>query len=259
MPDSVIFYVAKNPKTAELYLKMVKTCKYFFVKQPIIIVPNLRDGNGKWRCGEVPLNLTKYNCKYWITGEIYASASEFVDKNIFSPIIPKLYRCDVKCLYLFDQVISYHDLSLLITSAKRIRFDNVVVKHADSSDVPLEDIVTVAVNAKSVYVDKPTITPKTMKKLTKLSHFLKLDGFHLSDLTEVFDIDEFYGYMKKNLRTKFCIGFDPQISDAFKNRVEAIVDEILETGQFNYKPPLIDFTGLDMFKRAKLYEIYCSH
>uniref|UniRef100_A0AC35FMP9 Uncharacterized protein n=1 Tax=Panagrolaimus sp. PS1159 TaxID=55785 RepID=A0AC35FMP9_9BILA len=183
MPDSVIFYVVKNPKTAELYLKMVKTCKYFFVKQPIIIVPNLRAGNGKWRCGEGPLNLIKYICKYWITGEIYATASEFVDKNIFSPVIPKLYRCDVKCLSLSDQIISYHDLSLIISSAEWIKFTNVIVKHSDNSDVPLEDIVSIAVNAKFVYVIKPTITSKTMKYLTKLLNFTKLDDLDLYNLS----------------------------------------------------------------------------
>uniref|UniRef100_A0A914PZM8 Uncharacterized protein n=1 Tax=Panagrolaimus davidi TaxID=227884 RepID=A0A914PZM8_9BILA len=258
MPDSV-FYIATNPKTPTFYLKMVKTCKYFFVKNPIIVIPDLYARGGKWCSDHFPLTLTKYNSKYWITEEIYGSANEFVDKNIFSPIIPEIYQCDVKRLFLSDQIISYHDLSLIISSAERIKLTNVIVKHSDSSDAPLEDIVAVTVNAKSVIVDKPTITLKTIKELTKLPNFKELDGFTLYDLSEVFDIYEFYGYMKKNQHTKIYISFDEQISDAFKNRLETIVDEILETKHINYKPPLIKFYGVDIQKFVKLCRICSSH
>uniref|UniRef100_A0A914QK35 Uncharacterized protein n=1 Tax=Panagrolaimus davidi TaxID=227884 RepID=A0A914QK35_9BILA len=259
IPDSVIFYVAKNPKTAELYLKMVKSCKYFFVKNPIIIIKNLHADGGEWRSDNLPLNLTKYDCKYWITDEIKASARGLVNQNIFSSIMPKLYQCDVKYISVSDQIISFNDLSLIISSAELISFNNVIVKHADSSDVPLEDVVAIAIKACKIWVDKPTITPKTMKELTKLSHFLKLDGFVLYCLTEVFDIDEFYGYMKKNQHTKLFLTFDEQISDAFKNRLKTIVDEILGTKEFDYKPPVINFTGIDSQKFNKLYQIYESH
>uniref|UniRef100_A0A914Q0Y7 Uncharacterized protein n=1 Tax=Panagrolaimus davidi TaxID=227884 RepID=A0A914Q0Y7_9BILA len=255
MPDSIIFYIAKNPKTPELYFKMVKTCEYFFIKNPILVIPNLNADDGKWRSGNVPLNLTKYDCKFWITDKIYASADEFIDKNIFSPIIPKFYRCDVKHLFLFSQVVSFNALSLLISSAEEIYLRNVIVKKCDSV-IPLEDIVAIAVNAKKFAITKPTITSKTMKELTKLSHFSEFDYFTLYDFSEVFDIDEFYDYLKKNQHTKISIGINPQISDAFKNRLETIIDEILETKQFNYKPPFINIPGLDIQKYRKLCQIY---
>uniref|UniRef100_A0A914QJ39 Uncharacterized protein n=1 Tax=Panagrolaimus davidi TaxID=227884 RepID=A0A914QJ39_9BILA len=221
IPDSVIFYIAKNPKTAELYLKMVKICKYFFIKNPILVIDRLNTFRGKWRVNEKPLDLTKYNCKYWITHKIDASAYEFADENIFLPIIPKLYRY--------------------------------------GSNVLLEDIVTIAVNAKSVEITDPTITSKTMKELTKLPNFLRLDACTLYNLTDVFDINAFYSYMKKNQHTKCFLEFDEQISDAFKNQLKTIVDEILETRQFNYKPPFINFIGLDSQKYEKLCQIYYSH
>uniref|UniRef100_A0A914PD76 DUF3822 family protein n=1 Tax=Panagrolaimus davidi TaxID=227884 RepID=A0A914PD76_9BILA len=258
MPDSIIFYIAKNPKTAALYLKMVKTCKYFFVKNQIIVIDHLQTSYGKWMVKEKPLDLTKYNCKYWITDEICVSASESVDKNILLPIIPKLYQCDVKRLYLFSQVVSFNDLSLLILSAERIHFNNIIVKKCDSV-IPLEDIITIAVNAKTVYAHKPKITPKTMKQLLQIPHFATLVHFGLYALSEVFDIEAFYSYMKKNQHTKFYISFFPQPSDAFKNRLETIIDEILETEQFNYKPPQIRFSGLDFQKYEKLRRICNSH
>uniref|UniRef100_A0A914QQ73 Uncharacterized protein n=1 Tax=Panagrolaimus davidi TaxID=227884 RepID=A0A914QQ73_9BILA len=259
MPDSIIFYVAKNPRTAELYLKMVKTCKYFFIKNPIIIIPYLDAYGGKWRVYEKPFDLTKYNCKYWITDGIYADGFKCGNQNIFSSIISKLYRCDVKCLILYSQIISYQDLSLLISSAEKIDLNNVIVKHADSSVVQLEDIVAVAIKAKEIFDNKPTITPKTMKELTKLPNFTKLDYFTFCNVSEVFDIDAFYSYMKKNQHTKIYIRFDEQISDAFKNRLEIIVDEILETQHINYKPPFINFAEINIQKYEKLCQIYYSH
>uniref|UniRef100_A0A914QYS8 Uncharacterized protein n=1 Tax=Panagrolaimus davidi TaxID=227884 RepID=A0A914QYS8_9BILA len=259
LPDSLIFYIATNPKTAELYLKMIKTCKYFFVKNPIIIIDCLDTFGGKWRVNEKPLDLTKYNCKYWITDVISVSASVFVDKNILSTIIPKLYQCDVKCLSISHQIISFNDLSFIISSAEEIYFNNVIVKKCNSV-IPLEGIIEIAVCAKSVNIFKPTITTKTMKELTKLSHFLKLYDFTLHDLSEVFDLDAFYSYMKKNQDTQFFLTFfDEQISEGYMNRLETIVDEILETKQFNYEPPVINFTGLDIQKYKKLYRIYLFH
>uniref|UniRef100_A0A914QST9 Uncharacterized protein n=1 Tax=Panagrolaimus davidi TaxID=227884 RepID=A0A914QST9_9BILA len=234
MPDSIIFYIAKNPKTAELYLKMVKTCKYFFVKNPIIILPTLKADDGKWRVNEKPLDFTKYNCKYWITGEIYASAYESVDENILSPIIPKIYRCDVKRLYLYSQVMSFDDLSLIVSSAEKIYLKNVIVKHSDSSDIPLEDIVAIAVKAKEIYVTKPTITSKTMKELLQIPHFATLDQF------------------VKNQHTKFFLYFDDSISDAYKNRLELFIDEILETKEIDYIPPFICCPERDREKSQKL-------
>uniref|UniRef100_A0A914Q0F2 Uncharacterized protein n=1 Tax=Panagrolaimus davidi TaxID=227884 RepID=A0A914Q0F2_9BILA len=223
--------MVENKKKRLLYLKMVTTCKYFFVKNPILVVHCLNTFGGKWSVNGKPLDLTKYNCKYWITDEIEAPANEFVDKNIFRPVIPKLYRCDAKRLEL--------------------GFTNVIVKHANSSDVPLEDIVAIAIKAYQILVDKPTITSKTMKELTKVPNLSKIEYFSLSSLSEVFDIDAFYSFMKKNQHTTFSISFN-QISEAFKNRLKTIIDEILETKEFSYKPPVINFIGLDFQKYRKL-------
>uniref|UniRef100_A0A914P5E5 Uncharacterized protein n=1 Tax=Panagrolaimus davidi TaxID=227884 RepID=A0A914P5E5_9BILA len=258
MPDSVIFYITKNPKTAELYLKMVKTCKHFFIKNEIIVVPHLFAGDGKLKVMGTSFDLKKYNCKYWITNKIHASGRDRVNRNTFSPIIQKFYQCDVKDLFIYSQVVSFNDLSLLISSAEQIYLYSVTVKKCDSV-IPLEDIIAIAVKAKSVDVTKPTITPETMRELTKLSNLSKIVYFNLHNLTEAFDIDAFYSYVKKNQHTKLYISFNPQISDAFKNRLKTIVDEILETKHFSYKPPFIYFTGLDSQKCGKLYRIYFSH
>uniref|UniRef100_A0AC34FGX2 Uncharacterized protein n=1 Tax=Panagrolaimus sp. ES5 TaxID=591445 RepID=A0AC34FGX2_9BILA len=42
LPDSIMYYMAMNPKSAEVYQKLVKSCKYFYIKNPIVVVPDLR-------------------------------------------------------------------------------------------------------------------------------------------------------------------------------------------------------------------------
>uniref|UniRef100_A0A914Q512 Uncharacterized protein n=1 Tax=Panagrolaimus davidi TaxID=227884 RepID=A0A914Q512_9BILA len=87
------------------------------------------------------------------------------------------------------------------------------------------------------------ITFKTVKELLKLPHFLTLDSFHISDIPDKFDIESFYIYMKKNKQTKVYLNFDDSISEAYKIRLEDIIQEIIATEKHDYAPPFIMFLG----------------
>uniref|UniRef100_A0AC34G2F0 Uncharacterized protein n=1 Tax=Panagrolaimus sp. ES5 TaxID=591445 RepID=A0AC34G2F0_9BILA len=124
LSDSIIYYMAKNPKNANIYLKLVKSCKHFFVKNPIIIVERL---------------LRNFDEKYkWI------ASSE-----------------------------------------------------------------------------------NTVEKILKLPHFTKIDKFEMVCIPEKFDIDTFFKYIKKNNHTKFDLAFCDYLSNDYRNRIRAIIDEIL--------------------------------
>uniref|UniRef100_A0A914PJX3 Uncharacterized protein n=1 Tax=Panagrolaimus davidi TaxID=227884 RepID=A0A914PJX3_9BILA len=181
-----------------------------------------------------------------------------MDKNIVSSIIPKLYKCDPKYLFIYNQNIFFHDLSLLFESAEKIYFTDVCVKNDDGSIVSVEKIVEIAVKAKSFTFRGGSITSKTMKELLKIPNFLKLDEFYMYHISEDFDLETFYNYMKKNKTTKFWFYFENQISEAYKNRIETIIDEIITTKKFDYKPPVLAFNGDDHEKFEILRNIYFS-
>uniref|UniRef100_A0AC35EUI8 Uncharacterized protein n=1 Tax=Panagrolaimus sp. PS1159 TaxID=55785 RepID=A0AC35EUI8_9BILA len=61
--------------------------------------------------------------------------------------------------------------------------------------------------------------------------------------------------MKKNNTTQYWLNFDESISPAYKNRIEAIVDEVLSTKVLNYKAPVVDFRGLNTEKRDQLIRL----
>ena len=55
LPEAFVFYVAKNPTSPKVYHKLIRCCKYFWLKNPIITLNSLR----RWS-----------NDEYWRTDKI---------------------------------------------------------------------------------------------------------------------------------------------------------------------------------------------
>uniref|UniRef100_A0A914Q3D2 DUF38 domain-containing protein n=1 Tax=Panagrolaimus davidi TaxID=227884 RepID=A0A914Q3D2_9BILA len=241
---------------------MVRSCKYFFIKNPIIVINSRLSfyNENQWEVERKPYDITKVTCKFWITGDLLIAPlkiDETMDKKIISSIIPKLYTWSPRYLTFYNQNILFHDLSFFISSAERIYFTHVFVKNDDDSNVDVEKIFEIAVKAKMITFNRRfTITNKTMKELLKIPNFLKLDEFIMFYIPEGFDLETFYNYMKKNKTTKFWLRFEDQISETYKNRIEAIIDEIIVTKEFDYQPPCFYFPGLDQEKYKSLRNIY---
>uniref|UniRef100_A0A914R0J9 Uncharacterized protein n=1 Tax=Panagrolaimus davidi TaxID=227884 RepID=A0A914R0J9_9BILA len=246
-----MFYISKNPKSAKLYQKTIQTCKYFFIKNPIIVSPKYPYSRnlGKWCVGKTRFDFSQLICKFWIT-ENY---------NI-SSILPKLYKCDAKNVNLKNKVISFNDLSMFTKTAEDITFNEITVKDSDGSIAPFEKIFETFIYVKKFRFDSelilPNITSKTFNELSKIPHFSKLQLMDLNNIPDTFDIENFYIYMKENKTTKFWLEFHKSVSVPYKTRLEAIIDEILGTKKFNYKPPMIDFDGLENAKKFRLYDFF---
>uniref|UniRef100_A0AC35EY85 Uncharacterized protein n=1 Tax=Panagrolaimus sp. PS1159 TaxID=55785 RepID=A0AC35EY85_9BILA len=238
-----MFYISMNPTTTKLYQKIIQICKYFFIKNPIIVSPNYPYSIDldKLCVGKTRFDFSQLICKYWIT--------EYL---IFTSILPKLYKCEAKKVNICDQVISFNDLSMFTKTAEDITFDTVTVRNYDNSIVPFEKIFEAFINAKMFrffsYSFLSNITSKTFNELLKIPHFSKLQLMDFDNICDTFDIEAFYVYMKENKTTKFRLQFDNSISAPYKNRLEEIIDEILGTKNFSYKPPYIHFHGLESGK-----------
>uniref|UniRef100_A0AC34FWQ4 Uncharacterized protein n=1 Tax=Panagrolaimus sp. ES5 TaxID=591445 RepID=A0AC34FWQ4_9BILA len=158
LPDSFMYYIAMNPKSAEVYQKLVKSCKFFYIKNPILVVPRL--------------------------------------------LIPQ------------------SSLS--------------------------------------------SITSKTVSELAKIPHFTTLTSMEMCGVPESFDLDALSMYTKTNKMTVFYLEFADSISHAYKNRLEAIIDEIIETKTHDYKPIIMKYSELDeekfrsffVYENVVLFEFY---
>uniref|UniRef100_A0AC34F7W8 DUF38 domain-containing protein n=1 Tax=Panagrolaimus sp. ES5 TaxID=591445 RepID=A0AC34F7W8_9BILA len=198
--------------------------------------------------------MTNLTSKLWMTEKL--CCYNFNKENYISSVFPKIYRCDVFHLILENQTFTFNEHIFISLAAKRIIYRDIVVKTADGSIVPFEKLVEAVPKVKKITFkhenSRSNINSKTFTELLKIPHFSKLQRLNLENIPEVFDFDAFYGYMKKNKFIKFDLEFSASISDAYKNRVETIIDEILQTEKHTYRVPLINFHGLSEEKFYKL-------
>uniref|UniRef100_A0A914QRG2 Uncharacterized protein n=1 Tax=Panagrolaimus davidi TaxID=227884 RepID=A0A914QRG2_9BILA len=259
-PDSVIYYMIKNPISPKIYEKLIKCCKYFFSKNPIIIIPCLKfdhDGNG-WKVvrneTSTKIDVTNVSNKLWITNELSVYEDEDTTNeipfilNLASSVIPKFYKCDVTELTLKKQNIFFTEYLMLALNVKVLAFVDVIVKNLDGTLTSVEKLIEITED-----VPSPPST-KTFEELLKLSHFFTLEIFIWVGISEGFDIEKFYNYIK----TKFHLCFDDQLSDEYQNFLESIINETIETEKPEYQPPFISYAGMNLEKYEKLEPIFAE-
>uniref|UniRef100_A0A914PL86 Uncharacterized protein n=1 Tax=Panagrolaimus davidi TaxID=227884 RepID=A0A914PL86_9BILA len=100
------------------------------------------------------------------------------------------------------------------------------------------------------------ISENTVKELSIIPHFSKICEIVLHEIRETFDIETCFAFIKKNKYTRFAIDFHYDISEAYKIRVETVIDEIVQTENHDYKVPYIYFSELDHKKEKKLRTLY---
>uniref|UniRef100_A0AC34FSL2 DUF38 domain-containing protein n=1 Tax=Panagrolaimus sp. ES5 TaxID=591445 RepID=A0AC34FSL2_9BILA len=256
--------MAKNPKNAEVYQKLIRSCKYFFVQNPIIVLERIfirkqkSEFNNVIKCSDIDRLLSKL----WVT-EKFENSPKFMDPKIYrsliSSTIPKLYQVDAKECFIRDQILSFKEFLFLSSNVQHIVLNCTVVKNEDGSVVPLEKLVAVLPNVKIVefYDSTPSsISKNTVQELLMLPHFSTINKFEFYNVPEIFDFVMFFDYMKTNKHTDFVFWLRDLISEDYKNRIEAIIDEILESQIYEFKIPLIRGAGIDDEKWIKLYVLW---
>uniref|UniRef100_A0AC34GRT7 Uncharacterized protein n=1 Tax=Panagrolaimus sp. ES5 TaxID=591445 RepID=A0AC34GRT7_9BILA len=281
LPDSIMFYIAKNPSSVNVYQKLIKSCKYFFVRNPIIVLSELCNDYEGWQTsiqnvssregGRIMypfvsiqnIDINNTCAKFWITDGFKVDGSYVKNNRIMSSIIPKIYRCDAERLYLSNQIVFLDELMFLgLNVGDDLNLDSVIVKNEDDTVVALEKLVELFPQASGITYKSPagisTVTSKTFKALLEIPHFLTYYKFNLNEIPEDFDIEIFYVYMKKNKYTRVSLSFSDTLSEAYKDRLEAIIDEIIESKNHGYKVPLITFHGLHDQKDKKIRNLFLT-
>uniref|UniRef100_A0A914Q860 Uncharacterized protein n=1 Tax=Panagrolaimus davidi TaxID=227884 RepID=A0A914Q860_9BILA len=260
--DSLINYITKNPSNSKAWQKLIQSCKYFFAKNPVFVFDKLEYKSKKWMVSlnetKKRIDFTKILIKLWITDKF--NASNGPQKSVLS-IIPKLYKCDAKYLSLMNDVIPYKDFLFLSSNLEQIVFHNIIVKNENDEIIPFEKLFAVLPKIKECYfynnLTCSSITTNTVKELLKMPHFSKINR-DLYYIPEEFDIETFFRYLRKNKHSTFYLRFRSGISETYKNRLEAIVDEILSIENHDYKIPNIYFIDLPNEKWKKLHTIFFS-
>uniref|UniRef100_A0AC34GPX4 Uncharacterized protein n=1 Tax=Panagrolaimus sp. ES5 TaxID=591445 RepID=A0AC34GPX4_9BILA len=238
-PDSIMFYISKNPKNSKLIQKMIKSCKYFFVQNPFIKILDLNIYfKNEWQTSYdgISVDLKKFPSRIWVTGMMTVENPK--EQNDISFIIPQIYQYDAIELCLNDINISYNIFKFLAVKCEIIRFTNVTVKDESGSIVALEKLVKVVSNVKEFHYDlgnngSKIITSKTVNALLKIPHFSQIELFSLENVPE------------KNKKTLIQLKFEDSVSVEYQNRLQIIVDEIYRKKKPKYQEPYIGFPGMN--------------
>uniref|UniRef100_A0A914Q5U7 Uncharacterized protein n=1 Tax=Panagrolaimus davidi TaxID=227884 RepID=A0A914Q5U7_9BILA len=150
LPNSIIYYITKYPSNSKGYQKLIQSCKYFFVKNPIIVASFLRSKhvskalicskkqkdceNNDGRCC-IKIDIKKVTSKIWITGKFEISFDAPT-----SLLCSKLYKCETY-LGLEYKNIFFDDFKFLASSVKRICLSKSLIKYKDGEIVMLEKIL----------------------------------------------------------------------------------------------------------------------
>uniref|UniRef100_A0A914P760 Uncharacterized protein n=1 Tax=Panagrolaimus davidi TaxID=227884 RepID=A0A914P760_9BILA len=108
-PKSTMDYICLNPKNEEGYLKLAKTCKYIFLKNPILLIDAMEHSKEGCEGGRIMLEeclnlrnatlipLNKIEAKFWMCGSLEIAET---DKQKMDLFISKIFRSEIKNLDL---------------------------------------------------------------------------------------------------------------------------------------------------------------
>uniref|UniRef100_A0AC34FLZ3 Uncharacterized protein n=1 Tax=Panagrolaimus sp. ES5 TaxID=591445 RepID=A0AC34FLZ3_9BILA len=150
LPESIMYYMAMNPSSAEVYKKLIQTSKYFFEKNPILVAEDICNIYGVTEiCSNiecrgfgvccVKIDLKKISSKFWFTNGLYLHDND--TQYSFSMLCSKIYRCENSILTLYNQHLMYDEFKFLASSATNVTLGNVKITNNDGSTVMLEKIL----------------------------------------------------------------------------------------------------------------------
>uniref|UniRef100_A0AC34FSN6 DUF38 domain-containing protein n=1 Tax=Panagrolaimus sp. ES5 TaxID=591445 RepID=A0AC34FSN6_9BILA len=265
--------MAKNPKNASVYQKLIQTCKYFFALNPIIVAPVLVCVKKEWfacerfECfGELykycKINDIPTKFKIWLSRSI---DTNFEDVSRLSPLIPRIYRSDaieITLLYcesspigfFYDapvqkvkKFITFHDFLFFAANAERIVLDNRSIKYENGDTVLFETIIKSLPKLKWLYYESDD-----GKDITSNSAFNLMEDFkgfsylNLNGFTEKLDVETIFDFIIKNKHIEFNLHYHPDLSFPFKELVRKYSKLLLNESQCQstIKFPRMDYDNI---------------
>ena len=211
LPEAFVFYIAKNPPSPEVYNKLIRCCKYFWVKNPVITLNSLRRFCNEecWRTFNIngceklqKFNIETLNEKLWIHRSLNVGDGH---KSMASSLIPKIYRCNLTSLDLSNQNLSFDEFIKFTSSGSLeiLYINETIVKNDDGSIVPIEILIEHLPNLQAFHYYNvsgneglQTITTETAANLIAIPHFHQIKNFTVDQIPESFNFEVFFATSK---------------------------------------------------------------
>uniref|UniRef100_A0A914QTL1 Uncharacterized protein n=1 Tax=Panagrolaimus davidi TaxID=227884 RepID=A0A914QTL1_9BILA len=224
IPEKIVYYAAKNATSSTMFQKLLHTCKYFFIVNPVIIVPLLKCFYGDWYACNIDgkkwfqLRDSLY-FKVWIQHEI-DNHSGFVSRIFF----PGIYKNDAKIIcFGYKPCMTFDEFVYIAGNAEKLTMYGQTVKYSNGEIVLLEDIIKNLPKLKfldfSCTLDEIDVTERTASKLMEIQHFKQMSHINLKNIPETLDVGTMFDFILENKHIKIKLWYHYQISDPCKELI----------------------------------------
>uniref|UniRef100_A0AC34G0L5 Uncharacterized protein n=1 Tax=Panagrolaimus sp. ES5 TaxID=591445 RepID=A0AC34G0L5_9BILA len=241
LPVSIIYYMAKNPSTSEVYLKLIQSCKYFFEKLPLLVATRMHGKtkicrNKAVECRKqdgkccIDIDMKKLSTPIWLTE--YLKLSKENISTFTSLIYPQLYQCK-KVSLLINKDINFNDFkSCSIFINDYSCFQNGRIIDAVGNAVMLDKVLEMCPNVKYVrYLfghNLSMFNGATMKKICQLEHLHHLESFTLLNIPDVINVEDISTFLTNHPNRKISLFFAKEISEEYKIQLDAMIDTVIK-------------------------------
>uniref|UniRef100_A0AC35GL93 Uncharacterized protein n=1 Tax=Panagrolaimus sp. PS1159 TaxID=55785 RepID=A0AC35GL93_9BILA len=227
IPEKIVYYAAKNATSLAMFQKLLHTCKYFFIVNPVVIVPMLTCYSGIWeacyyggkKCFQFKDSQT-FNFKIW-TPHYFTN----LHCNV-SQIFPWIYKNDANIIQFGPNMpcLTFDEFMYIAGNAKMLRMFSGSVKYSNGENVLLEDIVKNLPKLKSLHLtctfDESNVTKRTASKLMEIQHFKQMSHITLNSIPETLDIGTMFDFIMENKHIKIELFYHRQVSNPCKELIQ---------------------------------------
>uniref|UniRef100_A0A914Z1F4 DUF38 domain-containing protein n=1 Tax=Panagrolaimus superbus TaxID=310955 RepID=A0A914Z1F4_9BILA len=202
LPEATMYYIIKNVTNAAVYSKLIKSCKWFYLKHPIIVLKHcghaqflqiLEKTNGTKK-KMITWSDIKHKPKLWITDSFVLHETVPLIKEM------PIYECDAKVVDIANQTYQFFQFKILVKCAETITLRSVSVTNESNAFVSLDELIGACPLAKDFQFccndAASAIKDGTVQKMLELKQFQALKIFHISNAPERFCLHTFFQFMK---------------------------------------------------------------
>uniref|UniRef100_A0AC35EVN1 Uncharacterized protein n=1 Tax=Panagrolaimus sp. PS1159 TaxID=55785 RepID=A0AC35EVN1_9BILA len=247
-PPDMIKYMTMKPSSAKGWNKLIRTCKYFYAKNPLNVVKSLRyTDENQWKAAVFHGNscyhywmisdFSKIKYQIWISKSLEISS---LTSNLASSVISKLYPQELCNIHFKNQIISFNEFQIIAAcnKLKTLEFRNVKIFDG-GKNVPFETIIKNLSNVRHLTFEfgqnnVGTITFETAENLVEtLKTTNKCRFFQLIEIPETFNFQPFFEFILDHIEITWILEFSGNISTEYKKRVQNSVDNLFHAIRLN--------------------------